>query len=966
LGFRGTAGSKERARRRAGLVALAVAAACAIALGFAPPASADLATLEATCTGPMHPVGANGQAIDSLGYRYCDDGTPPAGGRTPNPGGQQAIMVPAAYRYPDPVPAGVADRTVDGLPPLDPGGASSVGGADPTGHVALDVDLTLPTTPAPPGGYPVVVMMHGCCSGSRTSWESGNATTPGNIDAKGEKWHYNNVWFASRGYVVVTYTARGFVDGNNHGSTGETQIDSLQYEINDYQYLVGLLADDPTLNVDPAKVVVTGGSYGGGFSWLAFTDPLWSSPGGRAIRLAAVAPKYGWTDLAYSLLPTGRHFYDFGSPPATDGSDSGLTSPVGIPIRSIIAGLFLAGTTGVPPGSNHATFPQAVTDSFNCTQTVYPAESNPLCGSAQAALLPDFIRYRSAYYRNDFFSRLASDPAYRIPVFDAGTHTDPLFPPVENHRMVDRLRATVPGYPVKEYYGDYQHFEQNKDKEWGDVCTTGGSRHVCGSTDYPNGDFNAEPAGLARTGATTLLNRFVDHYAQPTGDPSAPQPSFDATASLQVCPQNAGAGQPADEPGPTFTAPTYGALAPGVLNIDLSGDQQTTSSVPGNERGASSDPVVNQQTNHGGACPVERGPAPPGVATYESQPLPANATMIGGTVVTAKFTASGTDGVELNARLYDLFPDGTAVMVDRGPRRLSAAEAQRGEVQFQLHGNGWEFPAGHKVRVELTQDDEPYLKHSDVPSSLALGHVALRIPIHQPSFAGGQAFAPAAKMLAPRVASSTSTGPRFRIRWRGSSIGSPIAGFQVQTRTLGTASARASVVRWRTIRGLAATRRTSLRFRGREGRTYQFRVRARTAAGRLSRWSSATTVVPLDERRRGFRYRGPWHRARVRGAFRGRVVRCSSRRCAVSFRYRGATLYLVGRTGPTGGRARIVVDRTRRTVDFYSRRPGSRRIVLRVVRRSATHRVRVAVLHRHRRASRGFVVAIDAYGLARR
>jgi hypothetical protein len=59
------------------------------------------------------------------------------------------------------------------------------------------------------------------------------------------------------------------------------------------------------------------------------------------------------------------------------------------------------------------------------------------------------------------------------------------------------------------------------------------------------------------------------------------------------------------------------------------------------------------------------------------------------------------------------------------------------------------------------------------------------------------------------------------------------------------------------------------------------------------------------------------------------------------------------------------VDRARRTVDFYSRRPGNRRIVLRLARRTGTHRVRIAVLHRHRRASRGFAVTLDAYGLAR-
>ena len=33
--------------------------------------------------------------------------------------------------------------------------------------------------------------------------------------------------------------------------------------------------------------------------------------------------------------------------------------------------------------------------------------------------------------------------------------------------------------------------------------------------------MNATPTGLYRTGVTTRLNRFVDHYAQPAGNPSA-------------------------------------------------------------------------------------------------------------------------------------------------------------------------------------------------------------------------------------------------------------------------------------------------------------------------------------------------------------------------------------------------------------------------------------------------------------
>src|SRR6266567_4474012 len=92
--------------------------------------------------------------------------------------------------------------------------AASMPGADPHGNVALDVDISRPTTPAPPGGYPLIVFMHGCCQGTKFDWERSN------FDSSGEAWHYNNAWFASRGYVVVNYTARGFRIGSR-GSTGE-------------------------------------------------------------------------------------------------------------------------------------------------------------------------------------------------------------------------------------------------------------------------------------------------------------------------------------------------------------------------------------------------------------------------------------------------------------------------------------------------------------------------------------------------------------------------------------------------------------------------------------------------------------------------------------------------------------------------------------------------------------------------
>jgi hypothetical protein len=671
----------------------------------------------------------------------CDDGVPAFGGTTPNPTGAKAVTVPAKY----------GGNHYIGLPGKAPA-ASTVPGADSNGNVALDVDLTLPTVAPPNGGYPMLVFMHGCCSGNKTSWE---ATSFDGADAGGEKWHYNNAWFAARGYVVLNYTARGFVDGSGHGSTGQTELDSRSYEINDYQSLacqaLGAIGRfNPVtgrkLAINPKRLVTTGGSYGGGFSWLALTDPKWTCTGDTGagqtpMSLAATAPKYGWTDLLHSLVPTGTHLSGPGSLPAFNGCDSGPrkldgspcpspVTPVGIPKKSIVTALYASGKTGIPPGTNHTTFPSKIDDAIACLQGPYPPESNPACATTLQTLLPEFLRERSAYYQNNFFQNIASNPSYRIPVFNAATFTDPLFPASENRTMLNRLRSVVPNYPIRVFHGDYQHFTQNKATEWADICQSGtGPRHPCaGPADYPNGTYNRYSPNLVRTGVTSRLNRFIDHYAKPPGNPNQTTPPFNVTAELQICPQNAGA-RPAGEPGPTFTAPTFEQLAPHTLDLSLAGTQVTTSDVEPNPHAANSDPVANLAGN-GGKCPVETQPAGSGVAVYTSAPIATGATMIGATEVTAQFSASpGASGVELNARLYDVFPDGKAVLVDRGPRRVSDAEAQSGSVTFELHGNGWRFQQGHLVRIELAQDDDPFLKASSVPSSLTLTGVDLAIPI---------------------------------------------------------------------------------------------------------------------------------------------------------------------------------------------------------------------------------------------
>jgi len=102
--------------------------------------------------------------------------------------------------------------------------------------------------------------------------------------------------------------------------------------------------------------------------------------------------------------------------------------------------------------------------------------------------------------------------------------------------------------------------------------------------------------------------------------------------------------------------------------------------------------------------------------------------MIGGTIVSIDYSATSAQGLQLNSRLYDVYPDGTAIMVDRGVRRVDSAS---GTVTYQLNGNGWRFPPGHHIRIEIAQDDAPFVKASSQPSSATLTRVALRIPTRE-------------------------------------------------------------------------------------------------------------------------------------------------------------------------------------------------------------------------------------------
>ena len=666
-----------------------------------------------------------------LPYVFCNDGVVPSGG------GERGIPVPVAYhpsvsgndwaRLPRPATpeeVAAADATFDLQPEGD------------TTRITLDVDVTLPpsrgiateyaqgwpTKPAPRGGYPVVVFMHGCCGGSKSSWEAAT------VDAGNEAWHQSNAWFAARGYVVINYTARGFRNGNDEGSTGTTQLDSRRFELNDYQYLVGLLADHdaqrrteglpPIFKVNAKKVVAVGGSYGGGFSWLALTDPTWASPAQRIpMRLAAVAPRYGWTDLVEALVPSG-HYFD--RDPATGKTAVAPTDvtkalsrlPLGVEKQSIVAGLY---GTGNNQSGNHTTFPQWLHDAYARLQQGEPYDGDETIEQATTWLLED----RSAYFQNDFWRRVRN--GLKIPLFAAVTWTDPLFPTMQSGiAFYNKLTKLNPDYPVQLYLGDYQHFVANKAKEWGDLC--GDDHHVCTIEDLVT--------TRVRVGANTRMNRFLDYFARGVG----PTPRNSVSATTTICASNAGEGYPVDEPGIEYRAPTWRKLAPELQGFAWEGGgvaTTTTSSTAADPHAVETDPVFrDRQSNK--CYTTSNSEAPPGIVQYEDE-VKETFTLMGMPLVRLAYTTSASN-YWIAARLFDKKPSGEMTLVTRGVCRVNTDAAPEVDcTKFELWGNAWTFEQGNTLLLELTQADAPMFRLNNNFSTIAYTEAALELPSAAPS-----------------------------------------------------------------------------------------------------------------------------------------------------------------------------------------------------------------------------------------
>ncbi|MDT5026668.1 MAG: type transport system ATP-binding protein [Micromonosporaceae bacterium] len=593
----------------------------------------------------------------------------------------------------------------------------------------MDVDVTMPM-PGTGSQHPLIVLLHGF-GNNKHEWES---TSDAGDD--GDKYHWNSHWFAEHGYYVLTYTSRGFKDNGTTGSyqpatpagtaasclppggsaclpAGTIRVKNMDVEIRDTQWLAALTAlAFPDLDRD--RVAVSGGSYGGGESWLQAADqaarPHWADfPGLPQLHLQVAVPKYPWTDLAYSLAPNGHP-----GGPAQDpagqpyrGSDLyssaqgapdslGVGNPFGVSKLSYIAGLYSLGTTngvfdeGYPAPQTNGPEPfSAWLGRVNAGEP-YDAPGR-VDDPVVSAIRTSFSGWHSAYYHPGW--RLGQAAGREPAVFSISGWTDDLFPPVESFRMFNYLKDLDPQWPVAVAVGDVGHSRaQNPGTVWTAI--------------------NAQAWAFLR-------DNIAGSHPQRTVVSSFPT----------VCGGGAGFAE-------EISAASPAGLARGQLTLDFNGSAVLSpTSGTGDPNGAATDAPLGGSITNSSNCRTSPA-APADGYTATSQPLPSQQTVVGIGYAEAQYAALTPSGTAVLAeRVWDVKPDGVAVLISRGVYRFDfhGYDATTGTVRVPLYGNHWAVPQGDRIRLDLAQVDQPTYRppNAAFTSTLGLSGIRLILPVRE-------------------------------------------------------------------------------------------------------------------------------------------------------------------------------------------------------------------------------------------
>ena len=548
----------------------------------------------------------------------------------------------------DPAPVQVRDLQVSGTPEKG------------HGPIVLDARLYLPARrPAP-----AVLLAHGF-GGSKQEVDG---------DAR---------YLAQHGYLVLTYTARGF-----GRSGGLVHLNSPDYEVRDASAMLDALAAQPEVLLDrpgDPRVGVAGASYGGALSLLL---------AGADQRVDAIAPSITWSDLGQALFPQfAVGTQPVGSRVAAGGQVSAASvtpvASVGV-FKKLWAATFLGGAVGA--GDPAAAGPGATVG------------GNPACGRFDVGLCEFYARVASGSEPSaaELAGLARSSPRSVLPRIKAPAlitqgQADSLFPLSEGDANARGIAAN--GTPVKL------------------VWTAGGHDGGLDETDR----------------SRALMLDWFDRYVGRDG--SAPDTRFEVTVPGALV------SSVDSNPAPQVRAAgSYPGLGVGSAAVDTArlallpkGDPQTVIAPPGGlPASVSTLPGLGSALGLAGATGAAGGfglgGLPGQTASFETAPLAAPLTLVGGGRITVDVVSTGTDST-LFASLLDVAPDGSARLPQQlvTPVHLTGLPSTGAQVTIALPAVVHDVPTGHRLRVSISTTDQGYRLPSDprfyrisVPAGAAL------------------------------------------------------------------------------------------------------------------------------------------------------------------------------------------------------------------------------------------------------
>ena len=520
--------------------------------------------------------------------------------------------------------------------------------------------------------------------------------------------------FGDEGYVTLSYTGLGFVDGDNCPIT----LDDVEHDGAAASQLIRFLGGDPAIAAtndadgtpvridqvvredgpagtlhDP-QVGMTGGSYGG---QVQFAAAGYENRFG-ADRLDAIVPLITWNDLSYSLAPENSTL-----PQGTARSGSVSATGTGV-FKYQWAALFTS--LGVINGAQDL---EALADPVAFQEFFQQASTN--CANFEAEVCTALAEVASAgypsqesieYLRSNSVSSYMGD--VRVPTLIGQGQADTLFNVQESVATYTALRQQ--GTPVSLVWQSWGH-----------------------STSEPvDGELDLRHPSESYQGRQALA--WFEHYVRGTGP--APELNFfyyrdwvyEATDDVTRAYATAGSY-------PVGKERTYhlsGTSTSGQDGALVTKPQQVQ---PGSSTYSNLAPVGPNYTETSALDQTRPVTDPPGSAIrFATTPLAKPLDVVGSPRLTVQLSAPSVTATQTGgpsgqliafAKLYDVGPDGVIELPHRLISPVRVADVTK-PVTIELPGIVHRFEPGHRLVVVLAGGDMAYRGSSTTqPVTLVTG-----------------------------------------------------------------------------------------------------------------------------------------------------------------------------------------------------------------------------------------------------